>query len=267
MRYTSEYIEKILTSPAAKKGIHYITPIYQDAYVALWLMQAIGTQTDLIVQWIEEYKEQILPQTATWLLPYWEEEYGIPTNPDLDIETRRNRILYSIKDRAPMNPKKLETLLNLAGNINDAVIVENTDKNTFSVVMEEALDKSRLKKIYKALDEHKPAHLIYFITVLTKSAVDNENSVSINRLKISASVWNMDIKRILLNGQKNLDGTWCLMALTKSPKLNQLTVNTGITNGFGVSSKLKSNNIWRLNGTYFLDGTKRLSAEMKEEIL
>lgn len=117
MKYTSKYIEEILTSPSAQRGLDYITPIYHDAYVALWLMQAIGLETDDFLQWVEEFQNQIIPQTATWSLPYWEEEYGIPANQDLPIEERQQAVLLAVRTRAPMNPKKLTHILSLSVNL------------------------------------------------------------------------------------------------------------------------------------------------------
>ena len=70
MKYTSDLIEKIITSPSAKRGLDYITPIYGKAYVALWLTQAIGIQTDLIIKLIDEDKNHILQKTYNCELSY-----------------------------------------------------------------------------------------------------------------------------------------------------------------------------------------------------
>ena len=78
MKYTSKEIQEILKSKTAIEGLDYITPVYHKAKTALWIMEAMGVQGDLFVKWVNEMVEQILPQTATWTLDYWEEEYGLP---------------------------------------------------------------------------------------------------------------------------------------------------------------------------------------------
>ena len=159
MKYTSELIEQILTSPSARRGLDYITPIYQKACTALWIMQSIGLQTDIIIKWIDEYKKQILPQTATWSIPYFEEEYGIPVNEKLTIEERRKAVILAILARAPMNPAKLSDMLSMSVNVK-INIKENTGKNTFFAECGEFIDSGQIKKMKNILDKYKPAHLI-----------------------------------------------------------------------------------------------------------
>lgn len=160
MKYTSKYIEKILTSSSAKRGLDYITPIYHEAYAALWIMQVMGVQVDTFFKWIEEFQHQLLPQTATWALSYWEEEYGIITNTNLSLEERQRAVLLAVRTRAPMNPKKLAHILSLSVNSN-IEIIENTAKNTFSIISDDVLNIEQDKKVKNILSIRKPAHLIY----------------------------------------------------------------------------------------------------------
>ena len=140
MKYTSKDIQNILTSKTAINGLDYITPIYQEAKIALWIMEAMGLEVDLIVKWIEEIVQQILPQTADWALNYWEQEYDLPVHPDIPIEERREKVLTAVRTRAPMNPEKLEEVLEIIFKIEKAkqgqkvaaVSFKNEDtKNTF----------------------------------------------------------------------------------------------------------------------------------------
>ena len=110
-------ITEILTSPQGKKALESISPIYDEAYVALWILQAIGLRLDDIVDRSDGLWKEIIPQTATWSLPYWESEYGIPTNPDLSITQRRNTLLATIRTRAPMNPWKVAQIAQNASGV------------------------------------------------------------------------------------------------------------------------------------------------------
>ena len=295
MKYTSKYIEEIITSPSAKKGLDYITPIYAEAYAALWLMEVIGLQTDLFVKWVQECQDQILPQTATWLLPLWEEEYGLPVNNDASLQTRRSNILAKVRNRAPMNPARLEEMLKLATKIDDIKIVENTAKNTFTVEMEEAPDKEMLKSMYGVLDEKKPAHLIYFVNSKTRAKFFNENNANLQCLKISAQTRNhameitrldgqrlldgswllcsmnsYDIQGVLLDGGNLLDGSWPLYSVVvtyKLPNIHNFGLTAGIGNRFGAKGALTVDSVWLLNGIHSLNGERKLSASVSKEEL
>lgn len=255
MKYTSKKIEEILTSPAAKRGLDYITPIYQEAKNALWLMQAMGLQTDLIIKWVEEYKDQLLPQTATWMLSYFEEEYGIISNPAISPEERQRNLLLSIRTRAPMNPAKLENLLAIAANIERVRIEENTGKNAFSVIMENTLDKSQMQKFKNVLNNNKPAHLIYLIITLIEAIFKNSNAIKFHRLLINAHIKNLGLEYYFLNGQKLLDGSWVLQSCTRTLRLNSFMLKTYIRNldVYPVS----------LNGKCLLDGSWKLDSKGK----
>lgn len=160
MKYTSKDIQQILTSKTAIDGLDYITPIYQEAKTALWIMEAMGVQGDLFVKWVNETIQQILPQTATWALDYWEEEYGLLIRPNLSIEQRRQKIINAIRTRAPMNPKKLERLLERAFEIEKVKVIERIHKNTFAVEIYKQLLEEQWQEIFEMIEKYKPAHLI-----------------------------------------------------------------------------------------------------------
>lgn len=244
MKYTSKYIEEILTSPSAKRGLNYITPIYQEAYNALWIMQAMGLQTDIIIKWIEEYIQQILPQTTTWLLPYFEEEYGIPVNTALSIEERRKNLLIAIRIRAPMNPTKFAFVLSSLTGIEDIHIKENISKNAFYTETTIALNKEQVKKVHNIVNKYKPAHLIYWINIFTKVIFENYNFLKFHQLIISAFIKNNlylnSYNITILTGMKNyfiypvlfdngiriFDGTYTFTQNLKFFPLNLMRVST-----------------------------------------
>ncbi len=264
MKYTSKTIEQIITSPAAKRGLDYITPIYGEAYTALWLMQAIGLQTDLFIKWIEEYKKQILPQSADWGLNYFEEEYNIPLNNALTIEQRRKNVILAMTARAPMNPAKLAYILSLAteGEIN---IRENTNKNTFCIEIEGTLKTEALKKIKSLTDKYKPAHLIYWLNSVMKIDFFNKNYFFVRKLTLSAYFLNLGLEILYLDGKWSLNGTNRFCILTKTSELTGLKLKSCICgNKESLSGRLVTDCMWKLDGKYFLDSNRKLNAEIKE---
>lgn len=166
MRYTSPLIREILTSPSAQKALDRISPIYMDSKIGLWILQSIGLELDELKEIIEDIRKQALPQTATWAIDYWEQEYGIPVNIDLPLEEiRRPRLLNKISSRAPMNPAKLVKLIKTEIN-NQSIpveIIEHVHKNTFRIKITPGSFHTNWKQIYKLVDRVKPAHVIYTI--------------------------------------------------------------------------------------------------------
>lgn len=160
--YRTELMEEILKSPMAQKIIQLVSPIYGEAYTVLWLYQAIGTILDKLDEWTGSLQDQVLPQTATWSLPYWEEQYGITPDPTLTTEQRRNNILQRIRNKSQTNPKKMEDLIsNLAGY--STKVYENFSKNKFRVAIRGNVDD--LTEIHALIKEMKPAHLIYEVVI------------------------------------------------------------------------------------------------------
>lgn len=160
MKYTSKDIQQILTSKTAIEGLDYITPVYHQAKTALWIMEAMGVQGDLFVKWVNETIEQILPQTATWALDYWEEEYDLPVHPNISMEERRQKILLAVRTRAPMNPKRLEQILMFMFSLKKVSVLERTAKNTFCVELYGQILEEQWKNVYQTIEKYKPAHLI-----------------------------------------------------------------------------------------------------------
>lgn len=178
MKYTSKQIQNILTSKTAIDGLDYITPIYHEAETALWIMEAMGLQADLFVKWVYEIAEQILPQTATWSLDYWEEEYGLPVHPNISMEQRRAKILNAVRTRAPMNPEKLEEILETLFQIEKVKVIERTAKNTFEVQLYEQFLEQQWQVIFQTIEKYKPAHLLLEAKSILETPFHNDCYVS-----------------------------------------------------------------------------------------
>ena len=160
--YKTELMEEILQSPMAQKIIQEVSPIYGEAYTALWMYQVIGAVLDSMEEWTSSLEAQVVPQTATWSLPYWEEQYKIASDPSWSSERRRQNIVNKRKARAPFNPAKMESIISVAAGA-DARIEELTGKNAFTVYIsasQSLVDEDRVKQ---EIDIAKQAHLIYTI--------------------------------------------------------------------------------------------------------
>lgn len=180
-------MESILTSAEAQKIIDFITPTYGEAYAFLWLLQVVGAALDECVTSLDEYFNQVTPQTATWTIGFWESEYGINPDPSWDLEQRRKNVMAKMRYKVPITPKKLEDMVSsIIGH--EVKVNENISKNKFQVFVY-GYTKDTQKAI-KAIEKAKPAHLIYdFIvsdyvkvdmTLSTFAAVSVHERISIN---------------------------------------------------------------------------------------
>lgn len=160
--YTSELIEEILKSKKAKEILGWFPPVYSDAYVFLWLLQEVGSSIGRMENWAEEFADQVMPQRATWSLPYWEERYGLIPNENLSQQQRRNQIVNKRRTRAPMPPKKIEDIITNITGI-ETKIEENTGKNHFTVVCGGYIPPAIMKSVRREINRLKPSHLIYKI--------------------------------------------------------------------------------------------------------
>lgn len=160
--YKTELMEKILTSPMAQNIIQKVSPIYGEAYTVLWLYQAIGSILDDMKEWTDSIEKQVVPQTATWSLPYWEEQYNVGADTSWDYTRRRQNIINKCRNRAPFNPYKMEKIIAVAAG-GDARIEELTGKNHFTVYISAKKSLVNEKFVRLEIDRVKPAHLIYDI--------------------------------------------------------------------------------------------------------
>lgn len=162
MSYRTDMVEEILSSKEGKNILQMLSPIYGHSYVTLWMLQIIGMQLDKVSNWTAEAALQVTPQTATWTMDFWEQEYGIVPNANWTVEERRQNLMANMKFVSPVNPAKLAELAATVSGVPVAVF-ENTGKNTFTVLIRQYTDAyDRIKEV---IDRAKPAHLIYILQI------------------------------------------------------------------------------------------------------
>ncbi len=153
-------MEEILKSPSAQRIIDFVAPVYGESYTALWLYEVIGRVLDGVVNSADSLRQQALPQTATWALPYWEKEYGLSTDSSWTVEQRQANVIAKIKFAPPVNPKKLEKFASATVGV-DCHVIENISKNTFAVSFEGRAGS--LERLAAVINKSKPAHLLWQI--------------------------------------------------------------------------------------------------------
>lgn len=161
-------IENFPTSPTAKRMISRVSPIYDRAYVGKWIFQVMGAEMDEVRLRFEQLRDQAFPETATWAIPYWEQRYGIePVEGETD-EQRRRAIITHRNAREPINPAKMERIIqSLTGC--PARVTENVAPYTFTVEIFAGAERGNFDwdAIFRRLKRIKPSHqrmILYMAT-------------------------------------------------------------------------------------------------------
>lgn len=177
MRYQTELMKEILTNEKAQEMIDYVSRIYGESYVGLWMFQAIGTAMGKICDFSEQLRYETSPVTATKLIEFWEDEYGIPADSSLTMEQRRNRIISKIRDRGACTPKRLAAAVSAALGGVPVEVTERTGKNTFNVNIR--LGVPSIAPAVAVIEAMKPAHLIYTLQVARQLVSETDLKIAI----------------------------------------------------------------------------------------
>ena len=167
----------ILTDETAQKIIDYVSQIYGNSYVGLWLFETIGEALTSVKSIADELRTETNPTTANLLLDAWEKHYNIPPDSTLTIKQRQARLKSKLLSRGPCNPYRLATAISSALGGVEVEITENISKNKFLVNIRSAVDD--IKPAVAVIEKKKPAHLIYEIRVATKTGAEADIKVAI----------------------------------------------------------------------------------------
>lgn len=159
----------ILTNETAQRIIDFVSPVYGNSYVGLWLFQALGIAVGEACDIAERLKLETNPATANLLLDYWEDHYGIPRNSSMTVEERQNRILLNMRLKGPSNPAVMASQISSALGV-PVEITENVRKNTFLVTIKGSV--SDVSPAITIVEQSKPAHLLYQIEIQDDVTVD-----------------------------------------------------------------------------------------------
>lgn len=153
-------LENFPTSPAAKRMMKTVSPIYDKSYVAKWIFQVMGLEIDEAWQFIEELRLQAFPETATWGITYWEQRYNIPPDESLSLEERRQRVIIKRGKRSPMNPARIERIVIDVTGREDMVTEQNGEYTFYISILpgESTVDYQELIDTIKSV---KPSHLAF----------------------------------------------------------------------------------------------------------
>ena len=145
-------IDNFPTNEIAKDMLSMVSPIYDKAYVGIWLYQIMGIAMLRAWNAIQDMSKEEFPDTATNLLYMWEDWYGIATNESLSLEERRRAVVSKRNQKRPMNPARIAAIIaDITGR--DCFVRENTAQYEYEVCISPGTSNAILDKVRDAIKE------------------------------------------------------------------------------------------------------------------
>ena len=120
-----------------------------------------GIELGLLYYYLEDLKDQLFIDTATWGLAFWEEEYGIVPNSNSTYEERRENIKARKRGQGTCTKALIKNVAE-AFSGGECNVLENTAPYTFTIqfVGVKGIPKN-MQGLKDVLNTIKPAHLLY----------------------------------------------------------------------------------------------------------
>ncbi len=170
MRRPTDLMVQILKNPKSQEIIDYVSDIYGESYVGLWLFEIIGYALNKAYSQCIGLRDETSPVSSTWALDYFEDEYGLGRGENMTAEQRRARIINKMNQHFQCNPARICDAVSAAIGGVEVQMIENYDENTFLINIRDAI--TDFTPVEEVLDEMKPAHLIYEIRTALLTAIN-----------------------------------------------------------------------------------------------
>lgn len=177
MRKQTELMRAILNNEIAQRIIDFVSPIYGNSYVGLWIYEAIGIVLSEVYTIADQLRYETSASTTDLLLDYWDKQYGLPVDSTLTKEQRRERILTKKRRRGSCTTKRLEDAVSAALDGVEVDVTENVAPNTFLVNIRETVPS--LVPAISVIERMKPAHLVYRVQVAMQTVSDADIKIAI----------------------------------------------------------------------------------------
>ena len=181
--------QTIIKSPEAARMLRMVTAGFYDASrLALWMFEVIGREYDGMAGWAREVKREARPQTCTWSIAIWEFLYGIEPDESLTLEQRRHMVLFKILARPPVNPARIESILEAQTGC-PAHVFENAAPHMFRAEIfiggNQGVDQDG---VVKAIRKNKPSHMSFEVVYQVAAECRVYSAVDVNCIYISMVV-------------------------------------------------------------------------------
>jgi hypothetical protein len=167
-------LENFPSSESAKRMLESVDSggFYDKSYVGKWIFQIMGLEMDEARKFIEELPYQAFPETATWGLRYHEQKYGLPVREWMPLEERRRSIYSKRDERSPMNPYRMEVILENITGRKAHVDDESGPVNTFTVKLESGDNAVDVAAAIKKLKQIKQSHVSFTLSFTSLAKIE-----------------------------------------------------------------------------------------------
>ena len=255
--------------PAIYEEIKTWYPVwYQDIADMAAIWRTHGKMLDRVqadMSWAvdNQFVDSMVDPVLRWL----EEFLRIYHDEPREVIERRRIIKAKLFNRAHIGQVEIKEIIGLlTGGEIEVTLVGGTVTIT---VTRDFGDMFNLNDAHLVLDDRIPAHLaLHMIDNALPSFVRTHNAfifVDFNahsRLREKTSPVGA-----FLDGEYLLDGSWLLRGDFHSFRLVDFDVGTVSHQPQNLSGAIVMDSRWKLDGTYLLDGFKRLTSEIIEEVL
>lgn len=178
----------ILKSESGRQMLEWVSPIYENSYVGLWLFEAIGREYDKLWDIVNTFALQLFPDSVTWAIELWERRYGITPPPGETLQNRRVAIVQKRQTHLPISPYRLEQVAEMITG-NPAQVEDHVGPYTFGVFVTTDSQKT-LREVRDAIRRLKPSHMSFemtdFITASARATIYAATAHSGMNVRITA---------------------------------------------------------------------------------
>lgn len=168
----SDLRQILLTSELGNIMLDTVAPIYDKSALTLYTFESFGETLSECTEFIDgDFIAQMFPQTATWGLRLWEDEFGIETDVSKNIEQRRKYLMGAMYKHTPITPKRVKDIVYSVSGLGSDV-VENTSPNTVTISIYGYV--SNMQQLKNELDAKLPAHINYLISTADQENISSE---------------------------------------------------------------------------------------------
>lgn len=153
--------QKILTNELGNRMLDTVAPVYDRSKLSLYVFEAIGETLSYDLGFADgDFIAQMFPQTVTWGIRLWEDEYGITPDERKTIQQRRQSLMSIMYKNKPITPYRIRQMV-YAATGKESDIQENASTNTITINIHGYV--SNLTVLKEELNRKLPAHLNYVI--------------------------------------------------------------------------------------------------------
>lgn len=196
----------------------------------------------------------------------WERILNLASNGDLYV--RKFRVLARMGEQLPYTMSILKQQLELLCGSHGYTVALNHEEYTLQVRLV-FLVSEKLNAVREYLERIKPANILVKYGLWNPAIVLLQHQDFIfSNLGIKASFWNgFGSDSILLNGARKLDGTWLLDQSVQGVRFHSFGMKAAKENKNSLSACLQKHDLFYLDGTFPLDGSRTLSGGITKEDL